>query len=298
MFEHFAQTMPSAALLNPFTVDPYVPLIASTLRYLTTQLAPAGPVVAFGCADGGEPAAVAVAVEKLPDLLEVLWIYVAKSKRRQGMGTALLASLESYAGSRGVAELHLAYPTDPLTALPLEGVLQRRGWTLGTQRIMVCAVRATRGLQSDLGRAQSPEDFFPWADASGSEREQLVSWLERDGTLPGALWPFRHEHGMDRALSIGIRRSEEVVGWLIVHPGAPRTLTYSLLGVRPDLQRGGMGLALSREMVRRQIEVQGEGALGIFGASTDNVPMMRLIERQFAPYTAWRRETSVATKRV
>jgi len=280
--------------LHAWNVDRYAAMVAASLRHWLSQLGSDGPVLAFGCSDEDTPAGVVLVVENPPDV-DINWVYVLPSKRQRGFGDALLEAVEQWARARHRRALLMTRPIEPASAA-LQTLLERRGWSIDGARLLVATLSASSMARSRWCErwTRKPVDIFAWSDLTAAERHSLEESLPPDDPLS----PFRHELGSHAQTSLAMRRNGEVVGWLLTHPAGPKTVQYSLLGVRPDLRGHGGGFALAAACARQQILLDGEDALGVLAASTSNVAMMKLLAHGggLHPHVATLRQASVASK--
>src|SRR6185503_329786 len=92
----YLRAVVTTAPLNFLNVAQYEPLVALRVRHLLPRAVPNGTVLAVGAVVDGPPAGVAIGVAQR-GALEIAWIYVLASKRRLGVGNALMEALETWA---------------------------------------------------------------------------------------------------------------------------------------------------------------------------------------------------------
>jgi GNAT superfamily N-acetyltransferase len=288
----------SAAPLNFLSISHYEPLVASSVRHLLPRVSPHGRTFGVGAALGGVPAGVAIGVAQQTNL-EIAWLYVLASKRRRGVGRALLGALEAWASERSLVRASIAYPTTPHVVEPVQSFLWRCGFTTDATTIVSAGISAELAASPWHLQLKVPDSLqiVRWIDLSSSQRRELSASLTSEpGHLQNALSPFSCEEGLDADTSLALCRAGDVIGWVMTHPAGPTTLHYSALAVREKFRGSGYGIALIAHAFRHQVRVQGPACIGAISVSTQNTVIMRLLEGPMKPYVAWSAHAAIARK--
>jgi GNAT superfamily N-acetyltransferase len=298
MYRYHTLDQPAAML--------YAPLLQAEDRPLLDKLAPTAAstppdgseVVAVGAAFLGKPRGLALAAyHHETHTAYVLDLVVAKPYRKLGVGTHLLQHLETSLHSQGCERLFVSYRKDDHTPA-LERVLHKTGWQPPqTDRLLFWASKAI--IEAPWMNLPLPSgySFFPWEELTPSEQEALA---QRHATQTGGWWteglsPFSYPlETLDTTTSLGLRRGNEVVGWMLNRPLAAGILEYSILFVSQPLQRRGYGIRLLAESIKRQYAEYGEEGGG--GVSPNNVVMVRFVERRMGQWLIDRSEQRHAKK--
>ncbi|MBK4729457.1 GNAT family N-acetyltransferase [Oxynema sp. CENA135] len=212
---------------------------------------------------------------------EIISFLVLPQYRREGIGARLLRNLERFLAKIGCIHISVKYRTTAMTQLALESILKNQNWQPPRSSFVLTKTSIDRLKQAPwVYRYSLPEKFtiFPWIELSDRERKRI---LERQ-QYPDALTPFSNDPRLESINSLGLRYQREVIGWTITHRIASDTIRYSTMFVERPFQKFGRGFALLTESVRRQIDSGIPYATA--AVATENIGMLRCIERYFKPY--------------
>lgn len=249
-------------------------------------LKPEGATVAVGASDSDQPIGLALA-EILPDSksAEVHSIFVARTHRRKGIGTALLTRLEEDLFLRGCTSAKLIYTIGQPATLALESLLQKRNWTPPQPWAIVCKATTDRIANAPwMQKSSLPASytFFPWAEITSEERVAIEQQQEAEQWIPPHLIPFNHEENLEPLNSLGLRYQGQVVGWLITHRIAPDTIRYSCSFIRQDLQKMGRIVPLYVNAIQRQVKAK--IPRGVWDVPLVHPSMVRFVKKYMGPY--------------
>jgi predicted N-acetyltransferase YhbS/acyl carrier protein len=241
--------------------------------------------VAVGALVDGQPAGAAVATLTTDGARAGLGsLVVARERRGQGVGAALVAEVERLLVARGGARADpaprarqalRARPHAPARAARVRGPRRR------PRDIQVSAEAMAR--LPWLATARLPAGFAcaPLAQVTPDERDALraAGWFEAD-------WdPFAAaEHHRERTYQdLVLRQGGDVVGWILCARVEPDTLLWHTLLVRHDLQGTGVGLALCAEALGRAM---GDPAVRrhVLTVHETNGSMLALVAAALAPH--------------
>ncbi len=253
--------------------------------------------VAGGALVDGAPAGAAVATLSSDGARAMLGsLVVARGRRGQGVGVALVAEVERILVARGARELTLFYAPGKPSTPALTRLLARRGFEdRGAVRAIYRASAEAMARLPWLATARLPAGFAcaPLEEVTRDERDALraAGWF-------GAEWdPFAAaEHHRERTyLDLVLRRRGEVVGWLLSARVEVDTLLWHTLLVRRDLHGTGVGLALCAEALRRTT-ADPSVRCHVLTVDDTNGPMQALVAAALAPHVpppatthAWRK---------
>ncbi|MBW4511290.1 MAG: GNAT family N-acetyltransferase [Scytonematopsis contorta HA4267-MV1] len=247
-------------ILEKSTIAKYENFTFPSFRYVLENTGTEKSLVAIAASDKEQPAGLALAKINEDDIskAEVLSIFVEPQNRCLGIGTALLERLEKELIARGCKQAELTYTTGKPTTSSLEGLLQKRNWTVPFAKALVCKGNAEIIMEAPwmkrYSRLPSEYSIFPWLEITQEERETIQRKQEAQPWIPEGLVPFKHEKYLEPLNSLGLRYQGEVVGWVINHRLSPETIRYTCSFVRKDLQKMGRIISLYSEAGKRQLQ--------------------------------------------
>jgi GNAT superfamily N-acetyltransferase len=218
---------------------------------------------------------------------DVLSICVAMQYRRNGLGTRLLKLMEETMADRGVHLGRFTYMSGLPQTPAVEAMLRRSGWLEPRYRMMICDVEFDGISKAPWMQCRSlPPEFatFPWSDLTNAERQDILDRQAKQHWYPEELTPFRNEHLIEPAMSLGLRYRDEAVGWCIAHRLSMETVRYASLFVRRDLQAMGRAVQLLAKSI--YLCVGTPIYKGRFDVAMDNPAMLRFVKTRMAPYLA------------
>ncbi len=253
--------------------------------------------VAIGASVAGKPVGLAMAEIQEDKSATVLSLFVVQAYRYQGIGTALLNSLEKELCSKGCTSIEFIYTTGQPTTSTVEHLLDKCGWSSPRPRRIICKTSAYEMSNAPWmhPRRQLSDSYsiFPWTEITPEERaviqqQETQSWIDPD------LIPFNHEKDLEPINSMGLRYKGQVVGWLITHRIAPDTIRYSCAYIRPDLQKLGRLIFLYIRAVRLQIAAN--IPFIIWTTCLEHTGMINFTKKHMGPYLTYLKETKGAYK--
>jgi len=249
-------------------------------------LTPKGNTVAIGASDSDKPIGLALA-EIFPDSksAEVLSIFVARTHRRQGIGTALLTRLEEELFLRGCTSAELVYITGQPTTISLERLLQKCNWKPPQPRRIVCKSTIDKIANAPWMQKHSlPASYtiFPWVEITPEERVAIQQQQKAKPWIPPDLIPPTCDEHLEPLNSLGLRYQGQIVGWVLTERIAPDTISYNLMFVRRDLQKMGRGISLVTNAIQRQAKAN--IPRGIYTVWLTNSPMISFVKKHMIPY--------------
>jgi GNAT superfamily N-acetyltransferase len=227
---------------------------------------------------------------------ELMSLYVVSDFRDRGLATELLTGLEQDLVSQGISRLSGTYMTGRPSLPALERVLSKCGFSSPVARKV--AVRFTPEEPSRAPwyqKAQLPpnSEIFPWAELPAEEGEALRRSQAERGWIPTDLEPWRCDQNFDRVSSVGLRKSGEIVGWVINHRMTPDLVSFTISFMRPDLARRGAIFGLYVASLKR---LQGTGVTCTYVTDATFESMVRFTLRRVAPFVSFCGETRGVTK--
>lgn len=187
---------------------------------------------------------------------EVLSIFVDEGRRRLGVATALVTSMEDRLRRGGLESITAVYMTGGPFIPVIERVFARCGWSEPEVRALSVRFTPQEAMRTPwFGRVSLRDadfEIFAWKDVRPEERAAARAAHERQPWVRQGLEFWNHDHyGFDEVSSLGLRYRGELVGWVINHRIAPRQVRFTCSFVREDLSKRGRILPLYTESVRR-----------------------------------------------
>ena len=272
--------------LNAFSVLPYAGMAFPSHQRALAFASRDGPYIAVGAAREGAPIGLAFG-NVSGQLPEVLSLFVSKSERGQGVGTELLARLESGMGRLGARTLRCGFMDKAEQSAALVRVLRKRGWSEPVPHKLFAKFTIARMLEAPFMRAYELPPAFRiefWRNLTAGQRAALLGECESGGWIPPSLNPFVYEPGLEERNSLVLLADERVVGWQLTQRLQPQVLTYSCSYMHPRLQRRGFIFNLYVQSVRLQARDIPEIPSACLVAPMDLDPMVAFVRRRFGPF--------------
>lgn len=226
---------------------------------------------------------VAFLIPRQERLRIVSW-YVNPEFTNQGLGQQLLAQLEGWGRQQGVKEISIELRDGNASYDAASHILQKQGWSVHqplVHRFKVAVDTLVDLHWEKLQHKTAGIEIFPWQALTEQQRAQLVETSRNDNRFPTELLPFDKMREVEYAVSLGLSRDDEVVGWIVASRTRPDLIEYSTLYVQPALRATGASILLLAESIRRLAD---SGAVNvILQVKVDNHAMLRLARKRFQP---------------
>jgi hypothetical protein len=229
---------------------------------------------------------------------ELLSVLVGTALRNQGLATALLSALDAELVRRKVTTLTAVYMTGSPSIPALERVLAKCGFSPPECRKIVVKFTPEEASRTEWYRkAKLPpgSSIFPWTELSDADRDHLKQSQAERAWIHPELEPWRCDQHFDTVSSVGLRKSGEVVGWVINHRVRPDLVAFTTSFVRYDLQRRGAIFPLYVASLER---LRGTGVMCSLVTSSQFESMRQFVLRRCAPFVTFCGETRGVSKRL
>ena len=248
----------------------------------------------------GEPAALCIArrYTNAPEESTLLSLAVAESYRRQGVGRAVLHATIAELARRGSRRCEVTYTVDPADPGPFDHLLARYGFAAPEVRMLLCRNQGRVIDPPWSGRSPLPSGWRvqPWSQVAADQREALRTWIAGHDAIAQALSPFRSPEPLHEDVTQAlVDETGRVAGWLLAHCLDERTLRYSSIYLRDDLQGGGFAVALLSAAIACHVAQVARWPDCSFGVRQDNPMMLRFARRHLAPLLTHTRESRSRT---
>jgi GNAT superfamily N-acetyltransferase len=263
-------TQASALLLAPGCL----PLERSVMR---------GRKVSVGAYLAGIPIGLALATLGDDGSAELTFLFVARTQRRVGVGSALLDAIERELASSGCWNIYVRYMGDLPSAPGIESWLGKNGFSEGRSVALFCESDYRTLSRAEWIGLRRPAEcaVFPWCELRDQDRAYIEARQQRERWFPEALNPFRNGNEWSEH-SLGLRLDGHVQGWFLVRRAAEKRLHVSCMFVDQSLERRALGVALVAEGIRRACEIPGEKYH--FEVSLGQKKMVHFVQRRMTPY--------------
>jgi ribosomal protein S18 acetylase RimI-like enzyme len=239
----------SISVLRPGDAAAFAPLAFPRHRSDLLDLGPPGNTVAVGADVLGEPWGLALAGLTGEAVGRLHSVVVIERARRRGLATRMLAEFEPVLRARGISRLVASYRGDRPYSVATERLLRRCGFEpLPDQSVLELRYRAARLLESPaLNLRCDGAEVVPY---SPERLEPLLQLYEESGLAPANVLPG----ASDPALATLVAVEGEVAACVLGYRAAPDAGHVTLLFVRRELRRRGLGAFAVRGFVLRLVE--------------------------------------------
>jgi|HubBroStandDraft_1064217.scaffolds.fasta_scaffold10017_2 GNAT superfamily N-acetyltransferase len=244
--------------------------------------------VALGATAFGGPVGLLLGRLQPEGGIEVLSVYVMPAWRGQGVATRLFATLEGVARAKGVGRLALVFTRPHAFDEVLGRLLRSAGWREPRPRLLLAESSRERIMQAPwVRRAELPPGYeiFPWAELTAEEGLRLRAVEGTPGWHRRELSPFSSEP-YEPETSVGLRRSGDVVGWVITHRVLAGYLRYTTIFVNEACQAHLVALPMLASVMHRHdaSSFVRDADRAMFNVELDNKPMVTVLKRRFMRY--------------
>lgn len=267
----------------------YLPLVPSyTLADLAKPYDPEMPLMAFEAHDEGQLIGLAIA-SLLPgkQACEILSVFVAEPFRRRGIGTALFGYIKKSLEKEGCRIFGFDYPCDsPFTPI-YDKILHHLHWSVPTLYFVGCHYRVAEFNPPWFQKSYPPFPksikIFPWSELKDHERE-LIERQIRQETFPALFSPFREESKIELLNSLGIRKGDQVIGWMITHRIDAETIRYTTLYIAEEYRLTHYAIALLIRAIKLQQSSSVPLSLFEVNIRLTEPAWWRFVKRRLMPY--------------
>lgn len=133
-------------------------------------------------------------------------------------------------------------------------------------------------------KLQWPNDFkeFSWNALTEQERQDLQN-QERAGSFPLSVSPFGEEEIIEPINSLGLRHTNEVIGWMITHRIAPDTIRYTSLYIHPQYRQSGYPIQLLSHSINLHLKHPIKWGIFDLNAEQTGSNWVKFIKKRLAP---------------
>ncbi len=269
----------TGTLAAPVAAARFGALLAPTLEYRRTHGSVAEHVVTVVATVAEQPVGVALG-QVVPGLGigEVLSLGVVPEQRRRGVGSGLLARLETALADAGCPAVQGTFRSDWTGVEAVEALLDEAGWEPPVVQKLYYKIEGMAFMGQPVMQSVSVSEDYAitdWDTLTEADRARVEAIVAADpATAP--ISPFQHPGVVSEALSVWLRHGGEIVGWHLVLVSSPPIVEYAGLYVLPEHRKSRAGLALVAASGWRHVEAVRKGDVR-FG-SKDNAVSVFAVE--------------------
>lgn len=231
---------------------------------------------------------------------ELLSLFVVEPLRGTGIGTALVARLESELAALGFDLVQAVYMTGRASIAAVERILAKREWDTPAMRTLTVRFTPDEARTTEwYGRVRLPRgaEIVAWTEVTPEERQAIAETNAASPWIAEGLEPWAHDaRGFDEVSSLGLRHRGAVVGWVINHRLPDGTTRFTCSFMRGDLARRAAILPLYTESIER-VRASG-GAWCMFITPVKYAEMIDFLRTRCASWVSFVGETRGVSKRL
>lgn len=237
-----------------------------------------------------KPVGLALATE-ISSLASLKSLYVDEKYRQMGIGTELMMALEKEFRLKGCIVISMTYESNIKHFKEFEKILQGCNW-----KTPIPFMNRYFYKGADFNPPWITKDYnfpkelivFPWSQLTPPGRKELLR-REEQWNFPAVISPFLDEEHLEYSNSFGIKKEDEIIGWVITHRLNKSTIRYSSLYIQPEYQFQGISIFLLIKAMKTQKELINEGheaTWALFDINLDQTEPIwqQFIKRRLAPY--------------
>jgi GNAT superfamily N-acetyltransferase len=226
----------------------------------------------------------------IPELYtaQILDLAVLPAYRRQGIARRMLRQLAENLQQQACSSISIDFEQESASAPALLHLLAQEGWGRPRQALLRCHFYAPTFTAPWLhAQYRLPADCEPfmWQDLTDAEWQRL-NYLEKELSFPSYVSPLRTQYAFEPLNSIGLRRGEEVAGWMVNSRIDKSTIRYSAFFVRPELRVAGCAFYLLQQAILLQQKSSVPEAICEVNYQQGPLTWPRFVDKHLIPYTS------------
>ncbi len=254
-------------------------------------------LIAIGSSIQGQPAGLALATCTHSEA-ELLSIFTSKQHRNNGLGHQLLEELEHELKDQGCTRIRVTFMDGLASIDPLRVLLHRQSWESPRKKMLFLHYLAAEMAKSPWMRSfPTPRrcTLFQLSDMT-EEDARIYRQITSEPSFPKDLDYTSQPYPVVWENSYGLRRDDELIGWMATHLLNDATIRYTSLYVDDLYQKKGYGLPLIFRAIQTHCRDLLHIPRAIQGIPCAFETMIRLAERKLQPYAEKVEHSWEATK--
>lgn len=253
----------------------------------------------------GDPVGMALCHNYYENDWNLIIVYVVPKFRNMGIGTALMTKVEAMVSQRDGHRMRFSYRSESPTRSGVEKVLARRGFPEPSPEVNFYRTEIEKlcnlGWIKKYVLAEALEkstvfyreyEIFRWAELNDRDREMLLAG--RGSVYGRDVSPLEMADQIDGQLSLGVRHSGNLIGWLVTMRSGNDTLYIKASFLKEEYRGTSLYLVLFSTIMNLQKRA------GIPHTTTevraDNSRMIRFMDHALADAGYTRTESLASLK--
>ncbi|MFN3315541.1 MAG: GNAT family N-acetyltransferase [Raineya sp.] len=210
-------------------------------------------------------------------LLKVLSLLVKEGHRRKGIATQILKVVEKIAFNNQLSILNIIFQNNWDSFKIMPNLLKKLAWNEPEKRMILVKLAYNQIVDLPWFKVEAyPPNLsvHRWVDLPEKDYEYIRNKQENEKWFNPPLSPFQLPDILVKTGSLVLKNEkDEVVGWLIVHKIAPRTVQFTAYFLDKDYRQTPATFNLLADSIQRMYAAN-EVDDAIFMFSADNEKMM------------------------
>lgn len=164
-------------------------------------------------------------------LMKILSLWVKEEHRRRGIASQLLRIAEKIAINNQINYLNIIFQNNWDSFKWMPTLLQKLAWNKPEKRTILVKLSYKQVCDLPWFKLQEYPDMFrvvPWVELTQEDYDYIRNKQRNENWYNDEISPFQLPHLLEPLSSLALKNKEnKVVGWLIVHKVAPRTVQFT-----------------------------------------------------------------------
>jgi GNAT superfamily N-acetyltransferase len=165
------------------------------------------------------------------NLMKVLSLWVKEEHRRKGIASQLLRVAEKIALNNQINYINIIFQNNWESFKWMPTLLQKLAWNKPEKRTVLVKLAYKQVCDLPWFKLQEYPDIFsvvPWVELSQEDYDYIRNKQRNENWYNDEISPFQLPQILEPLGSLALKNQEnKVVGWLIVHKVAPRTVQFT-----------------------------------------------------------------------
>ncbi|MCS6795137.1 MAG: GNAT family N-acetyltransferase [Raineya sp.] len=210
------------------------------------------------------------------NVLKVLSLWVAEEHRRRGIASNILRIAEKIALNNQINYLNIIFQDNWESFKWMPTLLQKLGWNKPEKRTILVKLAYTQVCNLPWFKLQEYPAMFkvvPWVELSQADYDYIREKQKNENWYSEELSPFQLPHILEPLGSLALKNQEDkVVGWLIVHKVAKRTVQFTSYFIDKAYRETPATFNLLVDSIERMYKADvGDDAIFMFNAENEKM---------------------------